>query len=310
MKIAIRYDATLGSLSFSIIDTGPGLTKEQISRLFQAFSQADNSITRKFGGSGLGLLISSQLAKKLNGEISVSSEPKKGSTFCLTLNIGSVANSELTFSLPKNSVQVSTKSDEIPMFQGRILVAEDGEDNQNLISFLLKKTGVEFDIVANGALAVQESSENDFDIILLDMQMPIMDGYTAARQIRESGSLTPIVALTANAMKADLERAMSMGCTDFLGKPFTRGELFSVIAKYLGQVLIQTLSTPVGKREKIFGFVKEDPKLLEIALPMIEKLPLRYLGIVEAADNLEWKKLELLAHELTRSNRHYWFRCY
>ena len=302
VKINISYTESEQRIDFAVIDTGLGLNAEQQSRLFQAFSQADTSITRKFGGSGLGLLISHQLAQKLGGSISVDSQYGRGSCFTLSISTGAVQ--ELTFTLSKEvSLQQMVKSDNIPQFSGKILIAEDGEDNRGLISLLLKKTGVDFAFVENGALAVEAASTGNFDLILMDIQMPIMDGYTAISKIRSSGNSIPIVALTANAMKADLERAKSAGCTDFLGKPFTRQEFFSTLGRILNstQPLEEKKNNTENSAQKFQGIlerIREIPEMRELIVSIIHKFPERVNEIARLIHSESFSEASMLAHSM------------
>ncbi|NLY02611.1 MAG: PAS domain-containing protein [Rhodopirellula sp.] len=228
-------------LSIDITDTGVGLSAEQISRLFQPFSQADTSTTRKFGGSGLGLTISKRLAEKLGGDIAVQSTPGKGSTFRVTIETGDFTGVRLLTDParptgepqppPPRSTSASVSLD------CRVLLAEDGLDNQRLIALLLKRAGAEVSLAENGqvacesALAASDRGE-PFDVILMDMQMPVMDGYAATRHLRAEGYTGPIVALTAHAMADDRQKCLDAGCDDFATKPIDRPTLLEMIARY------------------------------------------------------------------------------
>ncbi len=228
-------------LQFDVIDTGIGMTPGQVSRLFRPFTQVDPSTTREYQGTGLGLAISKRLAEMLDGDVSVSSSPGKGSTFSVTIETGpldgvpmldnpqeAIANTpKKTSSSPKRTVQLDC----------RILLAEDGPDNQRLISFLLEKAGADVTVAENGKVALQcvqtaHDQGNPFDLILMDMQMPVMDGYSATRKLRETSYQGPILALTANAMVGDDEKCRLAGCDDYLTKPVDRSTFLPLIAKY------------------------------------------------------------------------------
>jgi two-component system CheB/CheR fusion protein len=230
-------------LRFEVSDTGIGMTPEQIERLFRPFSQADESITRKFGGTGLGLTISRQLARLLGGEIEVKSKLGAGSTFTLRVDVGSLAGVEMLADLNEAMLPAPAPTDKwqnIPL-HGRILLAEDGRDNQRLISMHLRACGAEVVIAENGQVAVDIAMKNSLDLILMDMQMPIMDGYTATAELRRRGCKTPIIALTAYAMAEDRKRCMATGCTDYLSKPIDR----EVLLKTISQHLLNAASPPV-----------------------------------------------------------------
>ena len=235
----------LGSplLQFKICDTGIGISEEQIERLFKPFSQADSSTTRRFGGSGLGLAICHRLTKMLGGEIHVKSIPGIGSTFTVTVATGDLTDvslsdgmSEITQPRPKLHEQSSLKQ-LIP--NCRILLAEDGPDNRRLITFLLKKAGAVVSVAENGQLAMDaalqaEKNGAPFDVVLMDMQMPVMDGYVATTKLREAGYSHPVIALTAHAMKTDRKKCLDAGCDEYTTKPIKRQELLSLIARHSG----------------------------------------------------------------------------
>ncbi len=243
-------------LQIDVIDTGIGLTDEQISRLFQPFSQGDSSTTRKYGGSGLGLTISKRLAEMLGGDITCRSSPGNGSTFTLTVATGDISGVALLES-PEEGVAASRKQREglaVPLvrLQGRILLAEDGPDNRRLISFILERAGAEVTLVENGqaafdtALAARDRGE-PFDLILMDMQMPVMDGYTATARLRDAGYAGPIVALTAHAMEGDDVQCRQAGCDDYLTKPIDRAKFLATIARILEAR--RTATAPIGPEE-------------------------------------------------------------
>lgn len=229
-------------LQVNIVDTGIGLNSRQMLNLFQPFHQADSSTSRKYGGTGLGLTISQRLAESLGGEIAASSSPGRGSTFSVTVETGDLNGIELIDTLnekviPPDSTTVTEVSSSV-LNGCRILLAEDGPDNQRLISFLLKKAGACVTLAENGRIALQEAltaqARNEpFAVILMDMQMPVMDGYQATRQLRESGYLAPIVALTAHAMADDRQKCLDAGCNDYATKPVDRQRLISTIAGWI-----------------------------------------------------------------------------
>jgi signal transduction histidine kinase/CheY-like chemotaxis protein len=231
-------------LCFDVVDSGIGMTPEQVAKLFRPFSQGDNSTTRQFGGTGLGLTISKRLAQMLGGDITVRSEIGAGSTFTLAIDAGNLEDVEMLDSPPaeKPAIAAARQKAEIPtQIDARVLLAEDGPDNQKLISFLLKKMGAEVVLVENGQSAVEEAlvaagQGHPFDVILMDMQMPIMDGYTATRALRTCGYTRPIVALTAHAMAEDRKMCIDAGCDDYITKPIDRKELLAIIACWTAHV--------------------------------------------------------------------------
>ncbi len=228
-----------GELRFEVIDTGTGMTPTQVQKLFQPFTQADTSTTRRFGGTGLGLTISKRLAEMLGGDVKMlASQPGVGTTFCLIVSaVEPIFAAAVTASAADGVNAASPSAAMNPVLPPgcRILLAEDGPDNQRLISFIFKKAGAEITVVENGHLAVQAAlsaavNEQPFDVILMDMQMPVMDGYAATTYLRTRNYTWPIVALTAHAMAGDREKCISAGCNDFATKPLDRPKLLQQIA--------------------------------------------------------------------------------
>jgi PAS domain S-box-containing protein len=234
-------------MEFSVADTGIGMTPEQVGRLFQPFSQADASTSRRFGGTGLGLTICKRILDQLGGEILVESEYGKGSTFRAIVPIGRLADvrkAPLTWQPQRTIRETWTKDEPLSGLDCRILLAEDGPDNQRLLTFVLTKAGALVTLAENGQVAVdlvleslqrprRRQSDRPFDVILMDMQMPVLDGYQATRRLRAEGCTTPIIALTAHAMQGDREHCLAAGCDDYLTKPINRHTLCSAIRKHL-----------------------------------------------------------------------------
>ncbi|MFN3153313.1 response regulator [Bremerella sp.] len=223
-------------LKFLVVDTGTGITAEHKQKIYEPFEQADTSITRVFGGSGLGLTISHRLVGKLGGNLSFKSVIGRGTIFrfCLPVDVVSDGDLQNPVSLGHHSSEKKDNPEAANPLQGlRILLVEDGPDNLRLISFLLRKAGASVTSHVNGLEAVTcvlEAAE-EFDVILMDMQMPVMDGYTATRHLREEGIETPIIALTAHAMRQDREKCLAAGCTEYLTKPINRKELLDTVQR-------------------------------------------------------------------------------
>ena len=231
-------------LRFDVTDTGIGMTEEQVELVFQAFSQVDSSVSRKAGGTGLGLTISKRLAEAMGGCIQVQSTLGRGSTFSIFVDPGPLEGISMTEELPGQMVEPPSpavpadKSEED--LHCRVLLVEDGLDNQRLIRHFLGKAGADVTVAENGELAVNEvltaaKMEHPFDVILMDMQMPVMDGYTATQSLRERGYSGPIVALTAHAMAQDRQECIDAGCDDYLTKPIDRKRLLEVVAAWAAQ---------------------------------------------------------------------------
>ena len=244
VTLEVACDPEREVMRYTVIDTGIGMTPEQLGRVsaFKPFTQADTSTTRRFGGTGLGLRISNTLATMLGGAIRVESEQGKGSRFTVTVATGGLQDAEM---IEPEQIQEDLKQqprrqedhqDHGPALVGlRILVAEDGVDNQRLIRFHLEKAGAQVAVVDNGRLAMeyleQAGTANAPDLVLMDMQMPEMDGYTATRLLRKRGCVLPIVALTAHAMRGDREQCIRAGCTDYLTKPIDKTRLRRTCAR-------------------------------------------------------------------------------
>ena len=245
VRLVTQFVQDAGSparLQFDVIDTGIGMTREQSSRLFLPFTQADASTTRKFGGTGLGLAISQRLAELLGGHITVRSVPGKGSTFSLSVPTGATDDvlipEEVAMAVAAGRLDAGLTDSSDARLDCRILLVEDGPDNQRLISFILEKAGANVTLAENGEIGVEEAlaardAGTPFDVILMDMQMPVMDGYTATGKLRDAGYTAPIVALTANAMAGDGVKCRSAGCDGYATKPIERAKLFSTIARFL-----------------------------------------------------------------------------
>jgi signal transduction histidine kinase len=219
------------SIAVEIIDTGIGITKELHDKIFHAFEQADGGRSRKFGGSGLGLAISKRIIEMMGGSIGVTSEPSKGSAFKFTFK---AARGDAPADSRHDTYENDTAEVRIE-FQGcRILLAEDVAINREILITTMEDTGIEFDCAENGveALLLLEENPDKYDMVFMDVQMPEMDGLEATRRIRESGSKIPIVAMTANVFKEDVEKCLEAGMNDHIGKPLDIGNVMEKIRKY------------------------------------------------------------------------------
>ncbi len=230
-------------LQFRVTDTGIGMTADDQAKLFRPFTQADSSTTRRYGGTGLGLTISKRLAELLGGDISVETAVGTGSIFTLTVATGDIEGIGLVDDLgtgeahKRPSVESSSASASHDL-QGRVLLAEDGPDNQRLISLVLRKAGATVDLAENGQTAYDKAlaalaAGQPFDLILMDMQMPVMDGYTAVMRLRKADYVGPILALTAHAMIGAEKECLAAGCNGYLTKPIERKRFVAEVARWM-----------------------------------------------------------------------------
>jgi signal transduction histidine kinase/ActR/RegA family two-component response regulator len=223
-------------LRFLVKDTGLGISKEQGTRLFQPFAQADSSIARKFGGTGLGLVLSRRLAENLGGKLElVESQVKVGSTFLIEVKTPLLPHAKL---IDGTGLADLAKPIEVPQSRQAlrglsVLVVEDSPDNQKLVTAYLKREGALVQSAYNGAQGVELALREDFDLLLMDLRMPVLDGHEAAKKLRQCQYSKPIIALTAHAMKEERSRCFESGFTDFLTKPIQRELLIGVLARYM-----------------------------------------------------------------------------
>jgi signal transduction histidine kinase len=231
----LQQDKTF--IQFDVEDTGIGIPLDKQVKIFELFSQADNATSQKYGGTGLGLTISRKLAEMLGGELTVISQPGVGSVFTMTIDAGRVGEQKSWNKYEQaEEVQNAPQPNPIPVNNGtaqKILLAEDNPVNQQLMQVLLKKMGYTVTLVDNGKLAVEALENGSFDIVLMDIQMPEMNGLEATRSIRQKGYKIPVVAITANALKGDREQCLEAGCDDYLPKPVDKYDLEEMIHKYI-----------------------------------------------------------------------------
>jgi PAS domain S-box-containing protein len=255
-------DASL-LLRIEVADTGSGIAPEVIPRLFHPFEQADSSTTRNYGGTGLGLAICRRLARLMGGEVGVESEPGKGSTFWCTV---SVSRGRHAVRIASTGTQAHAEALLKQRSAGmRVLLAEDNPINQEVARGLLEAVGLEVDVAENGEAAVKMFGERSYHVVLMDMQMPVMDGLEATREIRslpEQQNLTkktPILAMTANAFAEDRQRCMDAGMNDHISKPVNPDELFSTLLRWLPDSLPKSLATAPGAPRRPAQGSKTDP---------------------------------------------------
>ena len=269
-----QADRTDGRIDtrFTVSDTGIGIPQDRQSQIFEKFTQADSSITRLYGGTGLGLTISRSLAEALGGGIEFHSEPGKGSSFWFTVPCIPADQADLLPSAAEPD-QASAPTVHRPL---RILVADDNAINRTIIKAMLLKAGHRIDTVANGLEAIEANKQTRYDVVLMDIQMPVMDGVTATRQIRaldQPAASVPIIAVTANAMLGDRERYLEAGINDYLAKPVTSEALARTIGRATGirtEAEAATLSGHRGEPARVGGYAAALEKLLGSIDAMLE----------------------------------------
>lgn len=295
-------------LRFDVEDTGIGIEADKLEHIFESFSQADASTTRKFGGTGLGLAITKKLSELLGGSTWVQSKPAKGSVFSLNIPLaGDIENQPLlTDYCLDNYLPSRPDSTQQQKLSGRVLVAEDDETNQTLINLLLEKLALDITTVHDGAQAIEKATSGDFDLILMDMQMPNVNGFEATRSLRQKGISAPIIALTAYAMAQDAEKCKEAGCDDYLPKPVKKDKLYEMIAKYLPVQQIEEAASdqisdtaePPDDDAAIISDLADDTELAVVIDVFIAELPKIMMNILQAWEITDIKLLKALAHQL------------
>jgi signal transduction histidine kinase/CheY-like chemotaxis protein/HPt (histidine-containing phosphotransfer) domain-containing protein len=320
----VEVDAT-PKLQFAVRDTGIGIPREKLESVFDPFIQADNSVTRKYGGTGLGLPISRRIANSLGGEITVTSEVGRGSVFTATIETGDLTGVTITARPPVEAVgdvpqPTSTK---ITLEGMRILLVDDGETNRKLIGLFLTRNGAQVEMAENGALALHAALQSHFDVILMDMQMPVMDGYTATARLRATGYRGPILALTAHAMKGDREKCEAAGCSGYLAKPVNMDELVRTVLQsvnsasassyaaeeHLPPATSPTKAAPVAAKHHS-TLPTDDEEIHSLVVEFVESIPARIDAMEEALVCEDFDELARLAHALKGSGGTAGYGCF
>ena len=302
---------------FDVVDTGVGMTESQQAKLFQPFTQADASTTRQFGGTGLGLTISRQFAQLLGGDVTVQSEPGRGSTFTVEIGVGPVPADGLVQGMSEalDGDEPADAAAEPTLFGLTLLLAEDGLDNREILTAYLSGAGATVRTVENGRDAVTTATEaaaagRPFAAVLMDMQMPVLDGYAAAAELRRGGYAHPILALTANAMGDDRTKCLSAGCDDYLTKPVDRAALVAAVASHAGGAALAPTAPPRPQAEDagpIRSPLSADPRLAAVVAAFVARLPaaVAELRAFAAAERLD--ELTRTAHRLRGAGGSYGF---
>ena len=293
--VSLEVKLTDTQLTFNIKDSGIGISQDKITQIFSSFTQGDNSIRRRFGGSGLGLHLSNQLAILMRGNISVRSEVDKGSVFTFRMPIPELSEG---YEKPHANFDVDS-SLSASLFSGKILLAEDHPDNRRLITRLLTKLGLTVYAAADGFEAVEMYKKHDPEIVLMDIQMPKMDGLQAYKALRELGYEKPIIALTANAMSNEVEEYFSLGFDGYIEKPIDRQMLISTIATfYIGKN-----EDAMSQASSILGNVDMSDLVNEFKIGLAKELEQFSIE----ADKLDAEVLRAQAHRLSGASQLFGF---
>lgn len=295
-------------LLFEIKDTGIGIPKTKLKTIFESFSQADASVTRKYGGTGLGLTIVRQLVQMQHGSIKVSSVENEGSTFTAIIPY-KLGNTNLQISGEKTGLSKALKLE-----NASILLVEDNDINRLYAGSILKMWGCPFDTAENGEVALEKLKNSHFDLVLMDIQMPVMDGFETTKVIRQwnnEKSNIPIIALTANATQKDIDKCISLGMNDCLTKPFTQEDLLRILDRYLGNQFhvtqISLPQVPVNYPDKVdFSYLEKvsgnnKDFILEIADAFIKSIPLSIQDLEKHSENENWGEVGRIAHKIKPS---------
>jgi signal transduction histidine kinase len=226
-------------ICFVVEDTGIGIPRDKHESIFDAFSQVDGSTTREYGGTGLGLTITKELTWLLGGHLHLESEVGKGSVFKIIIPVILTSANARTARESEPQLVRSKRPVDAGNDRGKILIADDNKTSVVLTTLLLEKLGFEVTCVADGHEAVDKALARNFDLIIMDMQMPGIDGYQATRTLREKGCKCPIIAVTAHALEGDREKCIESGCDDYVAKPINRDQLYEIIGKYVQGINIE-----------------------------------------------------------------------
>jgi signal transduction histidine kinase/DNA-binding response OmpR family regulator len=292
----VKQNAELVELEFSVRDTGLGIAPEKRALIFERFHQADAQTTRRFGGTGLGLSIVKQLVDLQNGIIQVRSEVGQGTEFTVRLPFRPAADSEFSDIVAREEVHSSIKG-------VKVLIAEDNAMNQQLMRHLMKQWNIDFHLVSNGREALEVLRKEAFSLILMDIQMPEMDGYGTTVAVRNELKLdTPIIAMTAHAMAGEKERCISYGMNDYISKPVKEGELFTILRTYAREVA----ETPAGESFINLAYLRElsfgDPEFENaIIRQFIVQVPDELKLLREAIESRDYAQIKSLAHGMKSS---------
>jgi signal transduction histidine kinase/DNA-binding NarL/FixJ family response regulator len=289
--VRVGYFGGLNMLEIDVIDSGVGIEQNKAEKLFSAFTQADESTSRQYGGTGLGLYISKQLAQFLGGDITLETQIGEGSTFGLTIECGDSEFCTASFIEYEKTVGNEDDNPDIPHLSGNVLLAEDNEVNQQLITMHINATGAKVDIACDGQRALELALCYDYDLVLMDIQMPVMDGKEALSTLNALGFSRPVVALTANVISSDVEQYTQLGFTDSLAKPINLTAFYGTLALHL-----PSGGGPVDATDSYQVEFHDDPLMIKLRAQFQSDIT-NYLQRISAAHaNQDWRGLYEVVH--------------
>lgn len=288
----ISYDQLARKLSIKVKDTGIGMSDDELARIFRPFVQADATVTRHFGGTGLGLVISKKLIEQMGGDIQVESVKGIGSCFEVILDCQQ-QDIELVNCYQPQQRQIETLSPLPADSSVKVLVAEDNPDNQLLLKLLLEKSNAIVEVVDNGHKAVEKVLHDEFDLVFMDMQMPLMGGEEATRLIRHAGIEVPIIAVTANVMSEDVERYRQAGCQALLGKPVVQSEFLAILSRFA--------KVRKDNEQDWLQRLEQDPQMQALKQQFGRQLPGLLAELQQHFQARDWPALRFAAHSLKGS---------
>jgi PAS domain S-box-containing protein len=315
--LGLRSDRGPPVLSIEVIDTGIGIPPDRVEAVFEPFTQAESSTARRFGGTGLGLTISRRFARGLGGDIVAHSEVGKGSVFSVTLDPGPLSGVRLLGAEEATARTMETASEQGATWEfppAHVLVVDDGEANRELVRLVLEEVGLRVSDAENGRVGADKALQEGYDVILMDMQMPVMDGFTATRLLRQRGVQVPIIALTANAMKGFEQEVLDAGCSGYLTKPVDIDGLVQTLGALLGgrrtqrtalkkepMAPIPTVARASGVVAPVVSRLADHPRLRAVVRKFAHQMPERMRAIEAAWDARDFENLAGLAHWLKGS---------
>ena len=311
-----RVDGNECVMHFTVKDSGIGISEDEQTQIFSPFKQAKSNTTRKYGGTGLGLAITKTLAELLGGDVSLLSTPEFGSLFTITINAGPL-NMMNFYDNPQREMDIMAhKNDYLTsnhdQYQCKTLLVEDGEDNQNLIKYNLSRMGVAADVASDGQEGYDKVSSawqsgEPYDLVLCDMQMPIMDGYTMVSKLRDDGYDKSIVALTAHAMTGDREKCIDAGCDDYAAKPLQLKLLRKIVSTYARSIVGHEKRNHAEAEKLISDYAGLDD-MKDLINRYVENLHIRTSAINDALEQHDRTGLSRIFHQIKGSAAGYGFQ--